>query len=172
MTAGALLPAATTKQKGQIVSMKTVTGACDICKREFTNNNPTDLARAISTHQRLSHGAERKSTTIGSSVSSRDQLRRDKELAKYYEDKGITPKTRRGIEAVRRMSRIQSNILVPKTNRERNIRLKEQRKSWDRAYRARKAAQKNGQAATQFMPAMHDRCPKCGARFYYVADQQ
>jgi hypothetical protein len=27
--------------------MKTVTGACDICKREFKNNNPQALARAI-----------------------------------------------------------------------------------------------------------------------------
>jgi hypothetical protein len=141
--------------------MKTVTGACDICKREFTNNNPQDLARAIGTHKRLDHNQ----------LPTGKYLEKDKALVRYYQKLGKEPKSERAKQAYRNVSASwgKPDAALAKSD---HVRKLDKRRKWDLAYRARKAMKKNGQVATQFMPAMHDRCPKCGARFYYVADQQ
>jgi hypothetical protein len=104
-------------------------------------------------------------------MNSMKASEKDKAIVRYYQKIGKEPKSERAKQAFKNVSASSwsPGIRLSKADADAH---RAKRREWDRAYKARKAMQKNGQAQSQFMPAMHDRCPKCGARFYYVADQQ
>jgi len=119
--------------------MKTVVGACDICKRPFEAKDKIVLARAIGSHKHSAHGVR--------GLTSRERY--------YVYKKGMTIDQARA-----HCAQTDGGIPRPSTPTER-------RTAYQKEYRRThpKHKQQNGSNA---IPALLDRCCVCGARFYVV----
>lgn len=142
--------------------MKKVTGACDICKRQFTAIHEIGLKKIIAAHKSVVHGVR---GFFSKTNELSPEAKKDRDLVYYYLRSGTQPHTQRGIRVMEEYNR----QLASRT----------QRSQKKRRYVSRRQPQlteptetKPAVVPAQAEPAYICECARCHTRFYMVGGNQ